>query len=374
MIIKGNARAGAKSLAEHLLRADTNERVELGEIRGTVAEDLFGALKEMEAVAICTRTSKAFYHASVNVPIEERLTPEQRAHAIERLEKELGLTDQPRAIVIHEKHGREHTHIVWSRIDFDHSRAIRMDHNYRTHEIVARELEREFGHARVQGAHIEREGSTRPERTPSHHDMQQGGRTGLTPKEVKEWVTEIWRGTDSGQAFKAAIEEPGWILARGDRRDFVIVDPVGGTHSLARRVEGAKAKDIRERMADVDIKLLPSVADARTQQLARQPAVAATEVAEEEQTRRPTSAPDGLDWTDRGGMVAQERSAMQWAKERAGDAAETPGGKNLRFFEDRNPTPEPGSKPDLESDRKGSEKRLKFFEDKKPDKDIDRDR
>jgi hypothetical protein len=61
MIVKGNARAGAKSLAEHLLRADTNERVEIGEIRGTVAEDLFGALKEMEAVAICTRTSKALY-------------------------------------------------------------------------------------------------------------------------------------------------------------------------------------------------------------------------------------------------------------------------------------------------------------------------
>ena len=38
----------------------------------------------------------------------------------------------------------------------------------------------------------------------------------------------------------------------GDRRDFVVIDPHGGTYSLARRVDGAKAKDIRARMADLD--------------------------------------------------------------------------------------------------------------------------
>ena len=47
---------------------------------------------------------------------------------------------------------------MWSRADLDHMRAIRCDHNYRTHELVARELEREFGHARVQGVHVERDG------------------------------------------------------------------------------------------------------------------------------------------------------------------------------------------------------------------------
>ena len=46
------------------------------------------------------------------------------------------------------------------------------------------------------------------------------------------------------------------LLARGDRRDFVAIDPKGGTHSLARRIEGATAKDVRARMADVDIEAL----------------------------------------------------------------------------------------------------------------------
>jgi hypothetical protein len=125
-------------------------------------------------------------------------------------------------------------------------------------------------------------------------------------------------------------------------------------------------------MADVDIGLLPTVAEARAQQLARQPTPVASEVSEDER-RRPASAPvDGLGWTDRAGLVAQERSAMKWVKaaDRAGDAAEPPGEKKLRFFGDKNERPEPGRKPEAED----GEKKLKFFEDKRPDKDIDRDR
>jgi hypothetical protein len=60
------------------------------------------------------------------------------------------------------------------------------------------------------------------------------------------------------------------VLARGDRRDFVIIDPNCGTHSLARRIEGARVKDVRERMADIDAAELPSVAQAKAIQRARQ--------------------------------------------------------------------------------------------------------
>ena len=371
MVIKGNARAGARSLAEHVLRVDTNERVEVAEISGVIAEDVLGALREMEAVAVCTNTKKPLYHASINVPIAEKLTDEQRQRAIERLEKTLDLTGQPRVVVVHEKLGREHCHIIWSRADIEHSRAIRMDHNFRTHELVSRALEREFGHARVQGAHVEREGKERPARTAGHDEMQQAGRTGLTPQKAKKEITEAWRSTDSGQGFKAAIEEKGWTLARGDRRDFVVVDPQGGTHSLARRVEGAKAADIRARMVDVDVAQLRSVQDARAQAQARQ-ANHTPDLDHDDDERRKASAAvvDGLDWTDRAGMVAQERSAMQWVN--AGDPAwqyAPRSGKVLRFAEDQD-----RSKPADRPKREGGDKKLRFFEDKKPDKDFDRDR
>lgn len=269
MINKGTSVAGAFRLAKHVTRTDTNERVDVKEIRGVVAEDVLGALREMEAVACGARTTKPFYHGSINTPADERMTDEQRAYAIDKLEAALGLTGQPRVVVVHEKKDREHTHIVWSRIDLDRMAAISDSHNYRKHEQVARALEREFGHERVQGAHAERDGKERPARTPSHSEMLQADRTGLSPHQAKELMTGIWNTTKNGKEFEAALAEKGWILARGDRRDFVAIDPTGGTHSIARRIEGAKAADVRQRFADIDPRDLQSVAEAKQTQRER---------------------------------------------------------------------------------------------------------
>jgi hypothetical protein len=85
MVIKGTSCAGARRLAVHLLRTDTNERAEVAELRGVGAEDLRGALHEMEAVASGARTAKPFYHSSINTRADERLTDEQRTRAIDRL-------------------------------------------------------------------------------------------------------------------------------------------------------------------------------------------------------------------------------------------------------------------------------------------------
>jgi hypothetical protein len=238
--------------------------------------DLSDALRQMELAAKCAGTKRPLYHASINPRADEHLTEAQWAQSIERLESELGLTGQPRAVVAHVKDGREHMHIVWSRIDLEHRRAIRMDHNFRKHESVARDLEREFGHERVQGAHVERQGRERPERTPSHAEMQQAARTGMSPAQAKAQITALWRSTGTGKEFAAALDQAGWILARGDRRDFVLIDGKGGVHSLARRVDGATASDIRARMADVDPATLPSVREARTTMRDREPRQATT--------------------------------------------------------------------------------------------------
>jgi hypothetical protein len=269
VIIKGTSCAGANRLAAHLTRTDTNERAEVKELRGVVADNLSGALREMEAVAAGARTTKPFYHGSISTRADERLTDEQRMYAIDRLEAALGLTGQARVVVVHEKEGREHCHIVWSRIDLDRMAAISDSHNYRKHEEVARSLEREFGHERVQGAHVERDGKPRPERTPSHREMLQAQRTGLSAQQAKEMMTGIWQSTKSGKEFKTALEKKGWMLARGDRRDFVAIDRHGGVHSIARRIDGAKVADVRQRFADIDPKTLMSVAEAKQVQRQR---------------------------------------------------------------------------------------------------------
>ncbi len=251
MIIKGASRSGPLGLAAHLGNAEKNERVTLLETRGTVAQDLKGALVEMDALALGTRCTKPLYHAALSPAMPHRLTPEQREEAIDALEEKLGLTGQPRVVVMHEKYGREHIHVVWSRIDLDKMGAVPDSHNYRKHEEVARDLERRFGHERVQGAHVGREGVTRPPRTPSRAELRQEERTGIKGKDVRAEITELFRSSDNADAFKASLTDKGYILAKGDRRDFVIVDRAGGIHSLARRIEGVKAAQLREFMSGI---------------------------------------------------------------------------------------------------------------------------
>lgn len=119
----------------------------------------------------------------------------------------------------------------------------------------------------MSGVHVEREGP-RPERRPENWEVQRGNRSGIDPQEVKAEITELWHVTDSGAGFRTALAQHGYVLARGDRRDFLVIDPAGHEHSLARRISGAKAKDIRERLADIDRTELPSVGDGRVERKA----------------------------------------------------------------------------------------------------------
>ena len=271
VIIKGGSTSGAGRVAAHVLDGRENEQVEVKELRGVMAGDLHAALREMETAAQCAATRKPLYHASINPRAGEKLTDEQWAVAVDRLEAALGLSGQPRAVVAHVKNGRGHRHVIWSRIDLARGRAISDSFNFRKHEECARDLEREFSFAPVQGAHVERQGKPRPTRTPSHAEMQQSRRTGLSPQEAKATITALWNRTATGKEFAAALNGTGWSLARGDRRDFCLIDPNGEAHSLARRVDGATAKNIRVRMADLDAARLPSVEEARAAMREHQP-------------------------------------------------------------------------------------------------------
>jgi hypothetical protein len=263
MIIKGKSRSGPGALAKHLGNAETNERITLLETKDTIADDLRGALVELDAYAVGTRCDKPLYHAAISPEPPHRLTPDQRMEAVNALEAKLGFNGHPRVVIMHEKLGREHIHVVWTRIDLEKMRSISDSHNYRKHEEVSRELERRFGHERVQGAHHEREGVARPDRTPSRAELRQEERTGIRGKQVKAEVTWIYRASDSVEAFKAGLEAKGYVLAQGDRRDFVIVDREGGVHSLARRIEGVRAAELRSFMAPIDRKSLPGLEEAQ---------------------------------------------------------------------------------------------------------------
>lgn len=263
MIIKGSARSGPKQLATHLQRADTNERVVVLELQSG-SRDLTATFRDWQTLAEGTRGSKGLYHVNIDPDARYTMTPSQWARAVEVLEKELGLEGQPRAVVLHEKHGREHIHVVWARTDLE-TMTMRSDSmNFAAHERASAALELEFGHEAVPGKHAKRDREKQPEfpKAEVHHDeWQQAERSGVSIEERRAQLAALHRASDNGLAFKAALEEAGYILAKGDRRDFVIVDEIGGTHSLGRELK-LKAAEVRAFMADVDRDHLPTPAEA----------------------------------------------------------------------------------------------------------------
>jgi hypothetical protein len=66
MIIKGQSRAAPQQLATHLGNPEKNERVSLIETHGTIAQDVRGALVEMDAYAVGTKCERSLYHAAIS--------------------------------------------------------------------------------------------------------------------------------------------------------------------------------------------------------------------------------------------------------------------------------------------------------------------
>ncbi|MEO0636992.1 MAG: relaxase/mobilization nuclease domain-containing protein [Pseudomonadota bacterium] len=241
MILHGNQRGGAKAMGLHLLNTRDNEHVTVHEVRGFIAGDLMGALRETEAFAKGTRCRQYLFSLSFNPPAGVDASQHDFEEAFEKAEQALGLIDQPRVVVFHEKHGRRHAHVVWSRIDIDQMKAINLPHSKRKLNRLARELfiEHEWelpdGFKHLGGASLNN--FTMPQ-------WQQAQRYGLHPNEIKQALNSAWTQSDDLKSFAAAIREQGYRLAEGDRRGFVAVDLYGEVYSIAKWL-GLKTKEVK---------------------------------------------------------------------------------------------------------------------------------
>ncbi|MFN7604675.1 MAG: relaxase/mobilization nuclease domain-containing protein, partial [Hyphomonadaceae bacterium] len=117
MIIKASQRSGGKQLGLHLLKTEENEHVEIHEVSGFLSQNLMGAMSEAYAMARGTKCQKYLFSVSLSPPQNESVQVEVFEKAISDIEDRLGLKGQPRAVIFHEKEGRRHCHVVWSRID-----------------------------------------------------------------------------------------------------------------------------------------------------------------------------------------------------------------------------------------------------------------
>lgn len=145
MILKGSQRSGGQGLAVHLLNMTDNEHVRVHELRGFTADDLKGAFKEVEAISRGTKCRQYLFSLSLSPPEQARATEDDFARAIERIEERLELQGQPRAVIFHEKDGRQHAHCVWSRIDVQTMTARPLPYFKTKLQAIGRDLYLEHG-------------------------------------------------------------------------------------------------------------------------------------------------------------------------------------------------------------------------------------
>lgn len=257
MILKASQRGNAKELAIHLLKTTANEHVEVHDLRGFVADDLHGALRECEAIARGTQCKKFLFSISLNPPENEDVPIEAFEQAVAKIEKELGLENQPRAIVFHEKEGRRHAHVVISRIDADAMKAIKLPY-YRTRlNEIAKQLYLQHGWQLPDGFRNKERSNPL---NFTREEWQQARRSKQDPKMLKAVFQECWQTTTTAQQFSNVLRDNGLYLARGDRRGIVAVDWRGEVYAVA-RYAGVKSKDVKDRLGDT--KAYPAVDEVK---------------------------------------------------------------------------------------------------------------
>jgi hypothetical protein len=288
MIPFASQRGLGQDLATHLLNAQENERIELAHVRGAIAQDLHGAFAEWELQAdTLTNCRNYLYSLSINPdPAQDRLTREQYLDYVARVEKALGLDGQPRAIVFHEKHEREHAHIVWSRIDADAGKAIHMAFDHEKLMRVTRQFARDHGVELPDGYFRDGQG---PEKSAqlSLYEKHQQETTGLTKEQRMELVTELWRNSDSAKAFVQALGAHGYMLATGNR-PYVLVDVYGDVNALPKLINDkqVRTKEVRALLGqDYPPESLPTIEEAKKLAADHRKAMEGFDQARKEQTK-----------------------------------------------------------------------------------------
>lgn len=256
MILKGSQRGHGKQLARHLLNDQDNDHVEVHSVDGFLSDDVTEAFAEIEAIAKGTKCRQMFFSVSLSPPMEAKVDTKTFDDAIDRLAEYIGLQNQPRVVIIHEKDGRRHAHVVFSRIDPISMTAINLPHYKNRLQTLSRQLFLENAWKLPAGL---RDRSLKSPTNVTLAEWQAAKRRGKNAIDQKALLQQCWAVSDSRAGFEAALADHGYCLAKGDRRGHVIVCHDGEVFTVA-RATGLRAKAVKERLGAPDD--LQSVAEA----------------------------------------------------------------------------------------------------------------
>ena len=320
MILKGSQRGGSQQLAAHLLKTMENEHVAVHELRGFLSSDLKSALHEIYAVSRGTRAKQFIFSLSLNPPAYESVPAGDFEAAIEATEIKLGLQGQPRAVVFHEKDGRRHAHVVWSRIDAARMKAINLPHFKLKLRDVSRQLYMQHGWQMPRGL------VNSKERDPTNYtraEWEQAKRGKHDPRALKAMFQECWAISDSRKAFAPALQLRGYYLAKSEKR-IVAMDFRGEVYSIPKWV-GLKAKEVRGKLGDgKDLPTLEAVQHtiaARMTDMLRQHVATADAAYEKKAAAIAARKTRIVDQQRKERAELETRQQQRWAKETADRAS-----------------------------------------------------
>lgn len=262
MIIKpSHPGQGGPALARYLMTGK-NEHAEVLELRNMDAPSLQAALFDMDMLARGSQCRAHALHIQMRAAPGERLSASHWQEAADRVTALFGMEQHQAALVLHHQpDGCTHAHLVLNRVHPETLIAADVWRSKKKCIDLSRELEKEWGLRQVssQSQHRHRDCYSKAAR----QEMEQARRQGANVHDIREHVRWLWEQSPNGEAFALALEEEGYQLAKGDRRAYVVLDPHGGTYSLGQRTTGAKAREVREKLGDLDPASVPDITEGR---------------------------------------------------------------------------------------------------------------
>ena len=210
MIIQGGSRSNATQLGRYLLNEAANDRVARARCPRSCPR-CPGSDQRHGAVGRMTQGQKTLYHAQINPAPGEVMRPDDWQRSVEVLAEKMGFDGQPRAVVLHEKKGREHAHVVFQRTDVERGRLISDSHNYAKHREAGEQLVRELGHEKV----------NRKARGNSftQEEARKAAIERSDPKQIRAWITDLYERSTSAEAFVTELEGR-FVMAKPKKRAY----------------------------------------------------------------------------------------------------------------------------------------------------------
>lgn len=241
-------------MADHLFKTE-NETIIVRDNfdEGYDRKGVENALIEMQLYTRQTKGNTGIFSVAISPSENDKLTPEQRARAIEIIEEKFGLQNQVKVQIDHVKDGRAHSHLLWSVVNQEEGKLIRLNNYKRRLQTCSTEMEQEFN--------LEQVRRTPDEMTVevSHADRMRQGKHKKCQHRKQE-ISAVWNSTDTAEDFLMQVRGLGYGVAKGDRSAFVLIDHDGKVYNLVRELpKMVKTKDVRMRFGEIELSSIAEV-------------------------------------------------------------------------------------------------------------------